>query len=678
MNPIPVRNLFNLKPSEIVNLKTGFPILFEDGVVIDAKPREIIVFRYFMDFVTKLKEAKKMPIISDMFISKHYEEGYFNSGTYTGMFSVVFKTFTEHVAKKYSDGRILIRELLKEIYKATNKITKDLVPHLGEYVIGVEVQDILEVQFHKELLDSIVEVTKHPDQHHIEQTYNVLDDIVRNKLDNKNIIRLIYLSKMVNLDQLRQLFGSRGFLTEINSRIFALPMTNSFTLGAKNIYELAIESRAGAKALFLSSRAIQDSEYMARELQLATMVAENLVIGDCGSKEYVDYYVTPKEVDPVTGKLIYKGDLKNLIGKRFLNPNTGKEEVITKDHTWLEGQTIKLRSAVNCKLRDKKQICSACYGELAYSLFPHQNVGHVNTVNITKPISQSIISTKHLTKSASSGAVEIDNSAKKYFTVKDKNKLVFLSKYFGRKTKHLRIHIPQEQAFGLKDVLQIGNILKINLNKVSRLSDILIEETGNKAPVFDPINLKSGNKFGFFTTYFWQYVIKHGYEIDEFDNYVVDLENWDYKKPIIQYEKMEFDFATLSKEFKKLIKTRKYYKVNGVKRAEFTPDVLVQKLFDLVNKKLDINIALLEALVYPFTAWDINNENYDLGRNSPNNDLVGLKYAIDYRSIGGSYGWSKLQAKIADPALHEKNFKPDHPLDVLFKPNEVIKIVGEK
>jgi hypothetical protein len=117
-------------------------------------------------------------------------------------------------------------------------------------------------------------------------------------------------------------------------------------------------------------------------------------------------------------------------------------------------------------------------------------------VYTTKDISQSIISTKHLTKSASSTAVELDPTAAKYFTVKDKNKLMFYSKFFNRKTKHLKLHIPQEQAFGLKDVITIANVLKINLNKVSRLEEIMIEETGNKTPVFDPVYLKSGNKFG--------------------------------------------------------------------------------------------------------------------------------------------------------------------------------------
>jgi len=182
-----------------------------------------------------------------------------------------------------------------------------------------------------------------------------------------------------------------------------------------------------------------------------------------------------------------------------------------------------------------------------------------------------------------------------------------------------------------------------------------------------------------FTTYFWNYLIKKGYSVDEMDNYVVDLSDWDFKKPIFRYEKKEFDFAALGEQFKRLIRKRKYLtdRSTGMKYGEFKPEVLVEKLYELLSGKIDINIALLEVLVYGFTAFDINKRDYDLGRNSPNMDLIGLKNAIDGRSFGASAGWNKLHQKVLDPVLFRGDRKPDHPLDVLFTPNEVLKYVGE-
>lgn len=669
MKPVSIRKILVMEKEKIRLLKSNLSIRFEDNVVVEnANFKHIILFRYLMDFVN---EVPRFTITREMFIDKHLTQGYFNDDTYKSIYSLVFKQFVEEVVKPNNNVG-LIPSLLRSFQKTINLLIRELVHEIGDYVIGVEIQDVLKVQFQKELLGAIVKVNQEPNQFNIEKTYEALDYVVKNKLPNDDKIRLIYLSKMVSISQLQQLFGSRGYLTEIDSKIFAIPMTNSFTLGFKNIYEMAIESRAGAKALFLSSKAIQDSEYMARELQLVTMVVENLEFTDCGNTEYIEYYVKPKEVDQL-GNVNYKGDLKNLIGKRFFNEETGKEEIITKDHKWLEGKVIKLRSILTCKLIDKKKVCSACLGELSYAVHNHQNIGHLFTINVTTPISQSIISTKHLTKSASTSQITLNDNASKWFTVKDKNKLYFYSKYFGRKTKRIRLHIPQEEMFGLKEVITNRNVLDINLSKASRLNEIVIEELSeNRDSKLEVVPLKFGNKYPYFTTYFWQYVIKHGYEVDDYDNYLVDLKDWNVKHPIIMYDKIEFDFSALSKEFKRLIRKRQYYKKDGKLYSEFTPKVLLEKLFDLVNKKLDINIALLEVIVYAFTAYDITNENYDLGRNSPNNDLIGLKYAIDYRSCGGSYGWSKFQGKIVDPVLHFRKHKPDHPLDVLLRPQEVL------
>jgi hypothetical protein len=97
-----------------------------------------------------------------------------------------------------------------------------------------------------------------------------------------------------------------------------------------------------------------------------------------------------------------------------------------------------------------------------------------------------------------------------------------------------------------------------------------------------------------------------------------------------------------------------------------------------VNRKLSINIALLEVIVYGFTAQDLTNEDYDLGRNALRKDLIRPQIAIDYRSLGSAYNWDKLKTKVFDPILFKDHDKPDHPLDVLLCPNEVLEHVGKK
>jgi len=77
--------------------------------------------------------------------------------------------------------------------------------------------------------------------------------------------------------------------------------------------------------------------------------------------------------------------------------------------------------------------------------------------------------------------------------------------------------------------------------------------------------------------------------------------------------------------------------------------------------------------VYAFTAYDITKRNYDFGRNSPNMEVIGLNNAISNRSIGASFNWDNLKSKIVNPLLFNYEHMPDICLDVLFKPNEVLK-----
>jgi len=659
-----IRRVFNLPIEDIVQLKHNLDVVFDDNeTILNCDYKAIIVFRCIIDLVNVIPGIK---LNSNLYIDNHLNVGYFNYDTYTTMYSMILEQYVNDIVKINNDIS-LIPKLLREMYVCINNLPV-YIKSLGDYAIGIEILDVFNIQFKDTLLKSMTKVTDIPSQVNIEKTYNELNNILID-LDKTNVIKLIYLSKMVNENQLRQLFGSRGYVTEIDSSIFTTPMTNSFTLGEKNIYDAGIESRSSAKAYFLSHRAIQNTEYTARGLQLVAMVVERIWYGDCGNTEYTPFYVRPKDD-------VYKGDLKELVGKYYLNEDTNKEEVITPLHTHLSGKTIKLRMVDTCKYPDKKKICSKCFGDLAYSILEHQNLGHICVTNPTKDTTQSLLSTKHLTKSASSNVVILNKSLEQFFMVKFKDKLFLQRRFNGRKTKGLKLHIPQNQVRSFEEVLNTKDIMSINLDKVSWLYELVMEEYSktvkNNEDMFFPLEVKISSRIGIFTNYFWSYLLKHGYDIDELDNYVINLDNWDYTKPIIMYEKKEFDFAALGQQFSSLIKTRKYYKSGNVKRAEFTPTVLVEKLFDLLNSKLSTNIALLEVLVYSFTAKDINNNNYDLSRNSPDRELIGIKNAIDDRSISGSFGWNSLERKIFNPELMFPENRPSTPLDVIFKPNETL------
>jgi len=668
MTAVRVRDFLQFTPIDLLNgLSQGHNVLFEDGVVTYMTTKEIIVTRYFLDLVSGYEN---LSITSEYNVVKYYTSGMYNAKTHNKFFSMMLHDIVYKVLKPING---VTQDVLGDIYKAmyiiVQNIYSELLYNIVEYSTSMSIVDLLDIQLDKKLMDSIEKVRDVMTVESIEESYDILDGVMRNDVKHKdNPVAKAYVSGMVNANQAKQVLGPRGYVTEVDSSIFKYPIASSFTLGMRNLYDMATESRSGAKALFLSNKAIQDSEYFARELQLATMVIEDLVFTDCGNTDYIDWYV--KEPEEAEGRVIYNGDLGNLVGKHFIDPDTGNYGYITKDMTHLYGKTIQIRSSLNCRLPNKHQVCSACYGELCYGVGKNDNLGHLSSVTLSKPVTQSLLSTKHLTSSANSSSVVLDDIGKRFFIVKDKNGYAFNPALMKSKDSKFKIVINQEQCYGLKDLRKGKPINTINPARTTRIEEItMLVETGDKSESF-PIAIKDGSRYGYLELKFLDYVVNQGYETDDYGNYVFDMSKWKYTSPLIRLPEVEFSFFTLSKDIKSLLKTRNVLK-GGVSKD--TPESLLSKLFTMVNARLSVNMASLEIIVYAFVVQDLGDNNYDMGRNSPNPQLGSMKAIIDERSAGTSYAWNALIAKIQHPNIFKLDNKPASPLDVLLKPNEVMK-----
>ena len=670
-NFIKVGTLLNLDLSEMRGLKKNLNLIFEDGVrVNNASYKHIILYRYLINFQPLIG----FRLVSDTWVGNYLVNGFFTNGTYLGVYSAIFKQLAKDETVNLTNDLKL--KLFKVMYETIDLVNRDLVSNIIEYTLGAEIRDILDIQFNDKLMESIANASRDNSKHAIDNTYSVLDNIIRDEKYNGNPIKQFYLSKAVSVDQIKQLLGSRGFITEMNSKIFNIPMTNSFALGFKNIYEAAIESRAGAKALYLSSKAIQDSEYLARELQLIVMFIKKVYRGDCGHAKYIDFFIRKEEYDD-KGYLVQKSDLHNLKGKRYLDVDN-VEKIIEGNEKHLEGTYIKLRMATYCGYKDKNAICSACVGEISGSILDHQNLGHIMATVASSGMSQALLSTKHLLKSAISAAIRLDSIVSKYMILKKHDRLLFKTGVLNKKVKKVYLKFKQREAWGLSNAMNSKDLFSINISKISRLSSAILVIESSKDVVEIELPLKYGSRYAFFTIDMLSHIIKNGYATVDEEYFMVDINNFDNKRPVFMYEKVEFDFAALIKEFKSLLKTRKYKQVGDRYKSEFAPHVLVQKIFELINNKLDVNIALLEVLVYAFTVQDLTKRNFDLGRNAASRDVVGFREVIDYRSLGASYDWDNLQNKVLNPVLHLEDNKCSHPMDVFFRPNEVLEELKEK
>ena len=136
---------------------------------------------------------------------------------------------------------------------------------------------------------------------------------------------------------------------------------------------------------------------------------------------------------------------------------------------------------------------------------------------------------------------------------------------------------------------------------------------------------------------------------------------------------VEYNFIDLLKNIKSLL--RKIEIIKGVKSYD-TPEGLLQKAFDMINTKLDVNIALIEVVIYAFTVKSLKDNDFRLGRNSEDRQLMGSKNLIANRSLGATYDWQEVVDVILSPKSYYGKNNISHPLDIMIKPNETLKDKG--
>lgn len=648
MKKIPARRIMDFTPSDFTKkLKSNIILIYDDGIEVEHTAHELAINRYVYSV---LELAPDIGIKSTYSIHNYYVGGQYVANTINKAFEAILSDIVDMYVET-SGSRKCLEKVYEKMYEIFETIYNEVIYEHLEYVASLNIKHFLQIQLKPELMAAIDDVRKKRDLDSVKQTYEILDKVIRTSPDLKeNPIAKGYISGTISANQVKQLLASRGFVTEIDSSIFKYPIASSFVLGMDDMYDMAVESRSGAKALYLSNRAIGLSEYLAREIQLTTMMVEVLEDGDCGNKDYLEWSVTEK-------------DFNNLLGKRYFQD--GKELVIDGNSRDIIGTTVKLRSAGRCKLENKNHICTACFGRLSNNVPMHANIGHITTTVLTAIISQLILSTKHVTTSASSDSIALTGDMRDFFIVKNKDTYAFRANTINKKKQKFRLHIPQEQGFGIADVPKSNDPYRLNLARVSSLSLIYLSIEESDGSIRElPLHVKQGNRLGNLTYDFLAHIKKYGYSLDDDDRYCIELDNWPTGVSIISLPQVEFSYLDLANTIKGELKY--------MKDDIGTPEAFLHHLFNLVNHKLNINIALLEVIVYAFTAADPDNGNFDFGRNSAEAKPSKMCNIISNRSVGGSYAWENVRKTMLTPTNYYGMNNINHPLDIMLKPNETL------
>lgn len=102
-----------------------------------------------------------------------------------------------------------------------------------------------------------------------------------------------------------------------------------------------------------------------------------------------------------------------------------------------------------------------------------------------------------------------------------------------------------------------------------------------------------------------------------------------------------------------------------------TPDSALIDLFDLVNEKLVVNIAVLEVVLYGSMVVSIKDGDYSLPKPWTSKNLGVMRMSMQNRSLSAAFAYEGHRELLVNPASYIKTNRMDHPFDGLLLPQEV-------
>lgn len=694
VNAVPVRELLfpsfmggAVLPAKSLKetLKQGHYVQFDDGVLY-LTANEIIINRYAWEIFTRCRE---LPILKKHSINQYYVNGFYTSNSLSSVLSIIFEDVCDIYVRPNEDRSILNDYLYEAFGDIYNNIYNDVVCESLEYVTNIDIEDFLEIQVKEPILKSMLNVRNEKSEKSVKDCHNVVKDILFNDPSIlHNPVRKGYVSGTFNNAQVHSILGSVGHVAELNSTIFNVPITSSYTLGLYNDYEMAIATRLAASSIYKSTNNIKTSEYSARIIQFVAMRVTNLVDGDCGSNRYLEVAIG----EGINGK----NDFDCFIGKRYLDEETGTLKTIRKEDTHLMfkncGKRIKIRSPLKCNHKHTGSVCVVCMGDISYSIPYLSNLGHTCSSAISEVISQLTLSDKHHQNAAVGIDFQLAPDVRHF--VKNKHSLMFDVNAFNIDKCTYQLAVTHDALQGMIGLTSSTDLKNINNNKCSKLEEvfIIIKNKRTKAEDIVPIYVafdKKGNNNrkdvskktnkskvnGYFTHAFLSYMLskkgryylsdsKHG---DGTQLYYININDWlespEYNgENVIEYPVLQFNLAHIIGELKG--------EVNNSNKRQ-TPEDFLDTLHRLINGKLTVNYALLETLALAFSIRDSDDNDVHIYRDD---DAVfaNIKYILQNGSISGFYGYENHKNIMLNPVGFNGRNNTNHPLDGLLCPHEVM------
>ena len=584
-------------------------------------------------------------------------------------------TVSDHLTKYSRDictmapyhGEQTIKQMSRDIIEMNNKVHNIMTTVSMSSQVSISILDFLDVVHHPDVATIFDEVTTNKIP--IKVAYSRMSKFLNTTADlpGNNVLRAVR-TKMANENQVMQCLMVRGFPTEVNGDIMPLAVMTNFTKGMRKVYDYVAETRSAAKSYYFTEEPMQKSEYFARRLQLVTMNVQRLHYGhDCGSTSYMRWPVIKAPQFDAEGILTYPGDLNFMTGIYYVDEVTNTLKTIKGDEKHLYDKPLLIRSVLTCKHHDKGGTCEVCFGELARNIPPTSNLGHTCACVMTQQSTQSVLSNKHLDASSVAVALVLEQMAMQYFERPDKHQTLKVKAYY--QDKGLKLTLDKDNVRGITDLEFVENIDRLNHSRITAVINALFTHEERGKQISNIVRIAQSARRGYLSKDFLKYVKVKGYTLDPKGNFVFDMSEWNYKQPVFQFTKKEQNYSQHSQEIAVMIESS-MEEITEREKPD-SPQQTLYELFNLVNHKLNVHLSCLQVIIYAFMIPE--KGNYDLARGAKSPVLGVYNQIMANRSLSAAYIYKDLAKVMTSVGSFSKNNRPDHPVDVYFDPDAVMR-----
>lgn len=654
MEQYSARNLSTLSEEEIWKLpkETRIELAFDDGVIETTTERTMLSWYYWAvqraypdtplkishhigseDFSNKVHQSTIENVYKDWYFS-HNDE-------YPPMHS-------DYVNDKENVWKVMYDDIHNAMYNA-------VIVKLPAHVATLSILDYMEVMEDPTIAKANASVK--PDQKSIDKTYAVVSKALKTspKLKKAMLSKMVR-SKVVDIKQILQNISVRGFVTEINSRIYPIPILKGFAGGLDKLYESMIESRSASKALMFAKDPLAECEYFNRKLQLVCEVLDTLASGDCGSTITEPWKVEAAELESLSGvNYIVDGKLKS----------------VSPSDTHLVGSIINIRTPWGCLHDDGQTVCETCFGQTSLA-FPHMtNPGHVSAITLGEIISQLVLSTKHVDGSSTVDSITIPDEYMSYVTPgADDNSIIASADLIGRRVK---MSVTASQASGLPGLAK-NKVLdddNYNIEKDSTMSSVIltIENEGDEEDTVVVVPTSMGTRLGSFSKQFLWYIKHNGFSLNKNGEYVVDMTAWLANDSIASNALFILPFKhTNMIDFKKEVENFILTSTTNKGLKSYKGDVVpaLKGLLALINSRISINITHIMTIAYCMSVNSERDVDYAMPRAGAPFVFSTIARVMQGRSIGAMMPFERQELSFSAPESYVCRNRLRHPADEIL------------